>query len=96
MSSLVYRVSKLGLLMGDLAASSAGCFAFMHGFRLIAMGAAGEEGSDTGSSMRADRRSPKPLAGIGAALFLLAFAGSEVLETIGTIRHRSRFATLAH
>ena len=71
--------------MADLAAPSAGCLVFMRGFRLIAMGEAGEEGSDTGSSMRAHGRSLKPLAGIGAALYLLAFVANEALATIGKL-----------
>ena len=84
MSSLVRRVSKLGPLMEDLVLSAAGCFAFMRGFRLVAMG---KEESDAGASLRADGRSPKSLAGIGAALFLLAFVASEALATIGAFRH---------
>jgi len=84
MSSLVRRVSKLGPLMGDLVVSAAGCFAFMRGFRLVAMD---KEESDAGAAPRADGRSPKLLAGIGAALFLLAFVASEALATIGALRH---------
>jgi hypothetical protein len=80
MSSFGRRVSEPGSFMGDLVLSAAGCFVFMRGFRLVAMR---NEGSDTGSSMRAAGRSTKPLAGIGAALFLLAFVASEALATIG-------------
>jgi hypothetical protein len=36
--------------------------------------------------MRADGRSTKPLAGIGAALFLLAFVASETAATIVAFR----------
>jgi hypothetical protein len=37
--------------------------------------------------MRADGRSTKPLAGIGAALFLLAFVASEAAATVVSLRH---------
>ena len=84
MSSFMRRILKLGLLMGDMAVSAAGCFVFMRGFRVVAMG---QEGPDTRSSMRADGRSTKPLAGIGAALFLLAFVASEAAATIVALRH---------
>lgn len=84
MSSFVRPFSKLGPLMRDLIASAAGCFVFMRAFRLVATG---KEGSDTGSSMPADRRSLKLLAGIGAALFLLVFVASEALAAIGALRH---------
>jgi hypothetical protein len=56
----------------------------MRGFRLVAMD---KEESDAGAAPRADGRSPKLLAGIGAALFLLAFVASEALATIGALRH---------
>jgi hypothetical protein len=83
-SSFGRRVSQLGPPVVDLVASAAGCFAFMRGSRLIATG---DEESDTGPSMRAGSSSPKPLAGIGAAIFLLAFIASEALATIGALRH---------
>ena len=84
MNSFVRRILKFSPLLRDLVVSAAGCFAFMRGFRLVAMG---KEESDAGASLRADGRSPKSLAGIGAALFLLAFVASEALATIGAFRH---------
>ena len=55
----------------------------MRSFRMVAMG---QEGPDARSSMRADGRSTKPFAGIGAALFLLAFVASEAAATIVALR----------
>ena len=55
-----------------------------RGFRLVAMG---KEGSETATSIRAVGPARKPLAGIGAALFLLVFVASEALATIGALRH---------
>ena len=84
MSRFVRRASKLGPLMGDLVVSATGCFVFMRGFRLVATE---EKGSGTGSSMPINRRSPTPLAGIGAELFLLAFVASEAMAAIAALRH---------
>jgi hypothetical protein len=83
MSPFIRRISKLGPFMGDLAASAAGCFALMRGFRLLAIG---EEGSGTAGSVRAAGTPRKQLAGIGAALFLLAFVASEAAATIVALR----------
>jgi hypothetical protein len=79
MNSYFGRTLKLGPLSRDLCVSAAGSFAFTRCFRLIAVG---KEGSDTGSSICVASPSRKPLAGIGAALFLLAFVTSEALATI--------------
>jgi hypothetical protein len=84
MSSYIRRIRKLGPLMGDMVASATGCFALMCGFRVAAMG---QERPDARSSMRADGKSRKPLEGIGAALFLLAFVASEAGATIVALRH---------
>ncbi len=84
MSNYIRRISKLGLLIGDMVVSAAGGFVFMRGFRVVAMG---QEGPDTRSSMRAVGRYTKPLAGIGAALFLLAFVASEAAATVLALRH---------
>lgn len=65
--------------MRDLVVSAAGCFAFMRGFRVVPMG---QERPDARSSMCADGRSAMPLAGIGAALFLLAFVASEAAAAV--------------
>jgi hypothetical protein len=79
MNSYFGRILKLGPLSRDLFVSAAGGFAFTRCFRLIALG---REGSGTGSSICVASPSRKPLAGIGAALFLLAFVTSEALATI--------------
>ena len=79
MNSFPGRILKLGPLSRDLFVSAAGSFAFTRCFRLIARG---DEGSDTGSSNYFAGRFRKPLAGIGAALFLLAFVTSEALATM--------------
>jgi hypothetical protein len=84
MSRFVRRILDLGPLMRDLFVSAAGCFVFTRGFRLAAME---KEGSDTVASIRAAGTSRKPLAGIGAALFLLGFIASEALVTIQALRH---------
>ena len=83
MSSHIRRILNLGLLMGDMAVSAAGCFVFMRGFWVVAMR---QERLDARSSMRADNRSTEPLAGIGAALFLLAFVASEAVATVVSLR----------
>jgi hypothetical protein len=82
MNSYFGRILKLGPLSRDLFVSAAGGFAFTRCFRLIALGRVGREGSGTGSSICVASPSRKPLAGIGAALFLLAFVTSEALATI--------------
>lgn len=79
MNSFTGRILKLGPLMRDLLVSAAGSFAFTRCFRLIAKG---QEGSDTRALIRVVSASHKPLAGIGAALFLLAFVTSEALAAI--------------
>lgn len=84
MSTYVRRILKLGPLMGDMVVSAAGCFVFMRGFRVVAMG---QERPDTRSSMRAVGRFTKPFTGIGAALFLLAFVASEAAATVVALRH---------
>jgi len=83
MSRFMRRILKLGPIMGDVALSSVGCFAMMRGFRLLAVG---EKGSDTTGSARAAGTPRKHLAGIGAALFLLAFVASEAAATIVALR----------
>ena len=84
MSNHLRRILKLGSLMGDMVVSAAGCFVFLRGFRVVATG---EERPDARSSMRVDGRSTKSLAGIGAALFLLAFVASEAAATVVSFRH---------
>jgi hypothetical protein len=83
-TQILQRMSKYGPMLGDMVASAAGCFVFTRGFRLVRMGM---DGPDTASSMRAEGKPPRPLAGIGASLFLLAFVTSEAVVAIGALRH---------
>ena len=78
------RILNLGPLMWDLCAPSVGCFVFTSGLRSFAME---KEGSDTVASIRAVGPACKTLAGIGAALFLLAFVTTEALATIRALAH---------
>jgi len=82
-SHFMRRMLKLGPFMGDLAVSATGCFALTRGFRLLAIK---EKGSDTAGSIRAAGMPRKQLAGIGAALFLLAFVANEAAATIVALR----------
>jgi len=79
----IRRILKLGLLMGDMVACATGCFALMRSFRMVAIE---KNESDTAASVRSAGRSRKPFAGIGAALFLLAFVASEAAATIVALR----------
>jgi hypothetical protein len=47
----------------------------------------GNERSETGASIQAVGTAGKKLAGIGAALFLLAFVTSEALATVRALAH---------
>jgi hypothetical protein len=84
MNHFLRGISRLGPVMGDLAASAVGCFVFTRGFRLVARG---EEESDRESHGHGKVRHPKLLAGIGAAIFLLFFIASEALATVVALRH---------
>jgi hypothetical protein len=83
MNSLIRHILKPLPLLRDLAVSATGCFALMRGFRLVATE---DDGSDSAASARAAGTPRKQLAGIGAALILLAFVASEALATIGALR----------
>jgi hypothetical protein len=84
MNSFARRILDFSLPLRDLAVYAAGCFVFMRGFRVVAMG---QERPDARSSMRADGRSAMPMAGISVALFLLAFVASEAAATVVALRH---------
>ena len=84
MNCSVRRTLNLGSLMWDLCVSSVGCFVFTSAFRSFAMD---KEGSETDPSMRAVGPGRKTLAGIGAALFLLAFVTTEAMATIRALAH---------
>jgi hypothetical protein len=83
LSHLLRSTRKVGLIMGYLVASAAGCFVFARGFQLIAKDG---EGADKGLPSRVVGRSPKLWAGMDAALFLMAFITSEALMTIMALR----------
>jgi hypothetical protein len=84
MNHSVRRILNFGPLLWDLCASSVGCFVFTSGFRSFAMG---NERSETGASIQAVGPAGKKLAGIGAALFLLAFVTTEALATVRALAH---------
>jgi len=69
--------------MGDVLVSAYGCFALMRGFRLVAIE---KNHSDKAESVRAAGTPREQVAGIGAALFLLAFVASEAVATVVALR----------
>jgi hypothetical protein len=79
------RILNLGSLIWDFCVSSVGCFVFTSGFRSLSME---KEGSETGARIRAVSLPRRTLAGIGAALFLLAFVTTEAVATIRALAHR--------
>jgi hypothetical protein len=83
-NSIAQSISRLGLFTKDLVASAAGCFFFMPGFRQVTTG---NDEADTPLSVDDPDASPKPLAGVGAAFFLLSFIASEALATIRALGH---------
>lgn len=64
--------------------SACGCFALMRGFRLLAIE---KNESDTAEPGRTPGAPREHLAGIGAALLLLAFVTSEAAATVVALRH---------
>ena len=84
MSSYIRRIRKLGPLMGEIVVSATGCFAWMRGFRLVAIK---KNESDMAEPVRAAGTPRGQLAGIGAALFLLAFVASEAAAAVVALRH---------
>jgi hypothetical protein len=83
-SSFTHRILGLGLFTRDLLVSAAECFLFMPGFRLVT---AGNDRAGTPSSLHQAETSPRPLAGVAAAFFLLSFMASEALATIRALGH---------
>ena len=79
MSSILRPISRFGLFLSNLIASATGCFLFTPGFRMVAMN--GEE-SRSALPMRDKDGHPKSMAGIGAALLLVAFISSEAVATV--------------
>jgi len=84
MSSFVPRTLKFGSLLWNLVVSGAGGFVFMRGFHLVTRG---KERSDPAAAIRSTGLFGKPMAGIGAALFLLVFITSEAFATIRVLLH---------
>jgi len=78
MTFLVGRILKFGSFLSIVLASAAGCFVWI---RASGLTATEREASNSGASM-SDGRSSKRLAGVGAALFLMAFVTSEALAMI--------------
>ncbi len=84
MNRFVRHLLKIGVLMRDLCVSAVGCFVFLRGFRLVAIGT---EETEAAASIRIASPSRRPLAGVGAAAFLLVFIASEALAMISAL-HR--------
>jgi hypothetical protein len=70
--------------MWNICAFSVGYFVFTTAFRSFATE---QEGSETGSPIRAVGPPRETLAGIGAALFLLSFVTTEALATVRALVH---------
>jgi hypothetical protein len=83
-NTFVRHISKYSQPLWDLVLSVIGGFAFIGRLGTLAKG---EDGFGTGFSPGVDVTPRKPLPGLGAALFLLAFVASEALATIGAFRH---------
>jgi hypothetical protein len=84
MDSLTHGILRLGSFTRDLVVSAAGCFQFMPGFRMVTTGS---DGVGAPLSVHNAGNSSKPLAGVGAAFFLLSFIASEALATIRALGH---------
>lgn len=83
MNRSILCIRNLGLTVRDLCASAAGCFVFTRGFHLVEIG---KEGSDAAATTHVASPSHGPLAGIGAAVFLLAFIACEAMAMISALR----------
>jgi hypothetical protein len=83
-NSFVSRRVRARSFAGDLIVSAAGCFLFMPAFRTLT---AGSDRSDLRLSAWNTAASPRPLAGVYAAFFLLSFIASEALATIRALGH---------
>jgi hypothetical protein len=83
-SNFIRRSLRLGAVVGNLFMTASGSFMLLRGFRQVALD---EEAPGTESSQRADGKSRRMIAGIDAAVFLLAFVASEALATIGALSH---------
>jgi hypothetical protein len=84
MNSSAQSIFKLGLFTRDLILSAAGCFLFLPGYRTVTAGGDGARPPLSGCNADA---SLNPLAGAGAAFFLLSFIASEAFATIRALGH---------
>jgi len=91
MNWMVRNALKFGYSLWELALSVAGGFMFVRGSRYVER--AGELPSPS-SSMRFAEPRLQPFAGIGIALFLLAFIGGEAVMTVRAFRRESSVTTL--
>jgi hypothetical protein len=66
------RIYRAGLW--DFFLSALRCFVLRHCFRLVAKG---RDGSETNASVRTPGTACNPVAGMGPALILLAFAATD-------------------
>lgn len=82
-SSILRSASRLGLSVGNLIAAATGCFVFTRGFRLVVMN---EEESHSALPILHDNGHRKSMAGIGAALLIVAFISSEAVATVVALR----------
>jgi hypothetical protein len=82
MNPLLGRILRLGPPARDVFVSAVGCFVMTRGFRLVVT----DEGPKTASPHSVDETSRERRAGIGAALFLLAFIASEAQLTLDAFR----------
>lgn len=78
MTFLVVRILRFGSFLSIVLASAAGCFVWI---RASGLTATEREVSNSGATM-SDGRSSKRLAGVAAALFLMAYVTSEAVVMI--------------
>lgn len=83
MNGHIRRILNLGFLMEDLVVCATGCLALVRGFRMAAIE---KNESAMAASVPAAGTPRKAFAGIGAALFFLAFDASEAAATIVALR----------
>ncbi len=81
--SILRSASRLGLSVVNLIVAATGCFEFTRGFGLVAMN---EEESHSALPILHNDGHRKSMAGIGAALLLVAFNSSEAVATVIALR----------
>jgi hypothetical protein len=78
MNSFVRNIFGPESFTRNLVVSASGCFRFMPGFRLVTTG---NGAAHIPLSVHNADTSPKPLADVGAAFYLLSLIASEKLAT---------------